>query len=61
VKSETKRTVRYSFYAIGGIVVFFGLMNVWKFALNDMPVDSATVGLVVVGSALLWIASELKR
>jgi hypothetical protein len=59
VKSETKRTVKYSLNVLGGISVFVGLMNVWRFALRDMPLDSITVGLVVVGSACLWIGSEI--
>ena len=61
VKSETKRTVRCSLKVLGGVVVFFGLMNVWRFALRDMPLDSSTVGLVVVDSGCLWVGSELKQ
>ena len=61
VKSETKRTVKYSLYVLGGVLVFVGLMDVWRFALRDAPLDSSMVGLVVVGSACLWIGSELKQ
>jgi hypothetical protein len=60
VRTETKRNIKISLYVLGGVLVFFGLMNVWKYALRDWPLDSATVGLMVAGCACVWIASELK-